>query len=188
VLAQAQLAVAINAVYFMADSGWIHRSGDLARSSAATICDYSVSHVPESTYILGFDEHLAPRIEESWPPRKTTQRQYRWGLGGQGGPLLRHGQIYSKISQKPTDARTAIGIDREQRLLILAVFENASERRAVEKLSQLGAVDGMLLDGGHSTSMVLGADARGVSPGVLMGRWRPVATHFGVRARKLSGE
>jgi exopolysaccharide biosynthesis protein len=99
--------------------------------------------------------------------------------------LLKHGEVYRGTSQKPTDERTAIGIDTEKRLLFLAVFENASERRAIDKLRQLGAVDGTLLDGGHSTSMVIGGKARDVRSGVLMGRWRPVATHFGLRAREL---
>jgi hypothetical protein len=78
-----------------------------------------------------------------------------------------------------------VGIDREQKLLFLAVFENASPRRALEKLAELGAQDGMLLDGGDSTAMALGEQAHGIHPGVLIGDWRPVATHFGVRAKAL---
>jgi hypothetical protein len=186
VLDQQHLAVAINAVYFTSDSGWIATSGDLARSSEATIADYVVSHVPESTYMFCFDEHLAPQVELSWPRNETTQRRFRWGLGGQGGPLLRRGQIYQGTSTKPTDARTALGVDREKRRLVLAVFENVSERRAMDKLSELGAVDGMLLDGGHSTSMAIGEKAHDARAGVLIGGWRPVATHFGVRARALA--
>jgi len=186
VLEREKLAVAVNAVYFTSNSGWIPRSGDLARSSEATIADYVVSEVPESTYMFCFDEQLRPRIEASWPKDKLTQRQYRWGLGGQGAPLLKHGQVYSKTSQKPTDKRTAMGVDGEKRLLFLAVFENASERRALDKLAQLGATEGMLLDGGHSTSMVIGETAHGVRSGVLIGGWWPVATHFGVRARTLA--
>jgi hypothetical protein len=185
VLDQESLAVVTNGVYFTADSGWLPRSGDWARSSEATIADYVVSHVPESTYMLSFDEHLVPRIEASWPRHELKQHRYRWGLGGQGAPFLKHGEVYQGTSQKPTDERTAIGIDTKKRLLFLAVFENASERRAIDKLRQLGAVDGMLLDGGHSTSMVIGGKARGVRSGVLIGRWRPVATHFGVRAGEL---
>jgi hypothetical protein len=78
-----------------------------------------------------------------------------------------------------------VGFNRENRLLFLAAFENASPRRALEKLAKLGAADGMLLDGGSSTSMALGGKARGVRSGVLTEGWRPVATHFGVRARAL---
>jgi hypothetical protein len=100
--------------------------------------------------------------------------------------LLRAGRIFQGTPRQPTDARTGVGVDRKKRLLFLAVFENASEWRALDRLAHLGAVDGMLLDGGHSTSMAIGGKAHGVRPGVLLGRWRPVATHFGVRARELT--
>jgi hypothetical protein len=185
VLNEEQLAVATNATYFSSDSGWLRRTGDFARSSEATIANYVVSHVPDSTYILCFDDHLAPFMERAWPPKDSVPRRFRWGLGDQGGPRLWHGQIYPLTPRKPTDARTGVGVDSEKRLLFLTVFENASERRALEKLAQLGAVDGMLLDGGNSTSMAIGDKAHGVRPGVLIGDWRPVATHFGIRAREL---
>jgi len=185
VLKREQLAVATNAVYFTSsDPWWIRRTGDFARSDEATIANYVVSHVPDSTYMLCFDDHLVPCIERSWPPKDSMPRRSRWGLGDQGGPRLWHKQIYEGTPRKPIDARTAVGIDGEKRLLFLAVFENASERRALEKLVQLGAVDGMLVDGGTSTTMVIGSKAHGVRPGVLFGDWRPVATHFGIRARE----
>ena len=57
-----------------------------------------------------------------------------------------------------------------------------------QKLADLGAKDGMLLDGGGSSSMALGKDASGVSPGTVYGSWYPVATQFGVRARRLGPE
>jgi hypothetical protein len=180
-----QLAVAINATYFGSDSGWIRMTGDFARSSEATIADYVVSHIPEYTYLLCFDGHLASYLETSRPPNDSVLLRSRWGLGGRGAVLLRDGQIFPDTPRKPTDARTAVGVDSKQRLLFLAVFENASEWRALDKLVQLGAVDGMLLDGGNSTTMVIGSQARGVRPGILMGDWRPVATHFGIRAREL---
>lgn len=46
-------------------------------------------------------------------------------------------------------------------------------------LRQHGAQDGFLLDGGHSTTMVLGPKAAHVRPGTLLGGSRPVATCFG---------
>jgi len=49
-------------------------------------------------------------------------------------------------------------------------------------LADQGAQDGLLVDGGHSTAMVLGAEAAKVKPGELIGGSRPVATFFGVRA------
>jgi len=184
VLDREHLAVATNGMYFISDSWLIRRAGDLANSVDATIANYVVSHVPEFTYMFCFDDRLVPRLELSWPPKDPLARRYRWGLGDQGGPRLWRGKVAEGIS--PTiDSRTAFGIDREKRLLFLAVFENASQRLALEKLAHLGAVDGMTLDGGSSSSMAIGGKARGVRPGVLMGDWRPVATHFGIRAREL---
>ena len=53
-----------------------------------------------------------------------------------------------------------------------------------ETLADIGAKDGMLLDGGDSSSMVIGTGASVVSPGAVHG-WRPVANQFGVRAEPL---
>lgn len=185
VVKEERLAVGINATYFSSNSGWIPMTGDFARSSEAIIADYCVSHIPEHTYLLCFDHHDAPKFETSRPPKESVIRQTRWGLGGRGAVLLMGGNIVQETPRRPTDARSAVGFNRGRRLLILAAFENASPRRALEKLAELGAADGMLLDGGNSTSMALGGKARGVQSGVLMGCWRPVATHFGVRARAL---
>ena len=53
-------------------------------------------------------------------------------------------------------------------------------------LASLGARSGMLLDGGGSSTMFIGEEARRGARGTVVGGWRPVATFFGVRARPLS--
>jgi hypothetical protein len=70
--------------------------------------------------------------------------------------------------------------------LFLAVGENISPRLMLQELADLGAKEGMLLDGGSSSSMAIGKGAAGISAGILYGGWRPVATHFGVRAQPVS--
>jgi hypothetical protein len=70
--------------------------------------------------------------------------------------------------------------------LFLAVGENISPRLMLQELADLGAKEGMLLDGGSSSAMAIGKGATGVSAGILYGGWRPVATHFGVRAQPVS--
>jgi phosphodiester glycosidase len=57
----------------------------------------------------------------------------------------------------------------------------------LQKLADLGAKDGTLLDGGSSSAMAIGEAATGVRAGVVDGGWRPVATYFGVRARTIQG-
>jgi exopolysaccharide biosynthesis protein len=81
------------------------------------------------------------------------------------------------------DHRTAVGIDSGRRLLWLAVFENASSTAVAHVLAEHGARDAFLLDGGHSTTMVLGSKAVNVRSGTLFGGWRPVATCFGIRGQ-----
>jgi hypothetical protein len=53
-----------------------------------------------------------------------------------------------------------------------------------QTLTNLGARDGILLDGGDSSSMAIGTGARVVSPEKVYG-WRPVANQFGIRAEPL---
>ena len=97
---------------------------------------------------------------------------------------LRDGKVWPGSRRTP-DSRTAVAIDGPRKLLFLAVGQNISPRLLLQELADLGAKDGMLLDGGDSSSMAIGKGAAGVPAGVLYGGWRPVATYFGVRARPI---
>ena len=91
------------------------------------------------------------------------------------------------VGQRPTAGFTeAIGIDAEGKLLFLAVAKWASPHLMLEELAKLGARDAMLLDGGGSSAIAIGEGAQDVATGPLFGGLRPVATFFGVRARRLS--
>jgi hypothetical protein len=182
-----QLAAVINGTLFTPDSMWVPLPGDLARGVETVVADHHVNHVWEHTYLLWFDDDLVPTLESSKPPKEEVLKKARWGIGGQAVGL-KDGRVWPGTPAQPRDARTAVGIDADRRLLFLAVFESASTRRALEQLAALGAKDGMLLDGGDSTSMALGAQAAGVRSGVVLGSWRPVATHFGVRAKPKLGK
>ena len=94
-------------------------------------------------------------------------------------------KIWSGSDRGP-DARTAIGIDAKRKLLFLAVAEWASPHLVLEQLTKLGARDAMLLDGGGSSAMAIGEGGRDLARGALFGGWRPVATFFGIRARRLN--
>ena len=69
--------------------------------------------------------------------------------------------------------------------MFLAVAALASPNLVLERLAELGARDAMMLDGGGSSAMAIGEGAEGVASGLLFGGSRPVATFFGVRARRL---
>ena len=178
------LAVAINGTLFTSNSSWRPRmSGDLANGVETVVADHVVSHVWEHTYLLWFDDQLTPHLRPSKPPTAAELAMAKWGIGGQG-VWLWDGKVWPGSSRSP-DSRTAVAIDQPRKLLFLAVGNNISPRLMLQKLADLGAKDGMLLDGGRSSSMAIGKDARGVSAGIVYGGWQPVATHFGVRAQPL---
>jgi hypothetical protein len=176
------LAVAVNGSLFTKESFPVpgYWPGLRANGVETAVADGRVSHVWEHTYLLWFDAARVPALERQKPPSADVLARARWGIGGQGVGLM-DGRVRDGLERNP-DARTAIGIDPQRLWLFLAVFESASPRRALEELAALGARDGMLLDGGGSTAMVIGPGATGVRPGTVLGGWRPVATHFGVRA------
>jgi hypothetical protein len=178
------LAVAVNGALFGSASGWRPRmAGDLANSVETVVADHVVSHRWDHAYLLGFDDELTPYLSGSKPPTAAELARAKWGIGAQAIEL-RGGKVWPRSSRTP-DSRTAVAIDRERKLLFLALGQYISPRRLLQDLADLGAKDGMLLDGGDSSSMAIGKGAAGVAAGVLYGGWRPVATHFGVRAQRL---
>ena len=82
------------------------------------------------------------------------------------------------------DASARSGVNLPRKLLFFAVGTHISPTIIFQTLADLGARDGMLLDGGDSSSMAIGTGASVVSPGAVHG-WRPVANQFGVRAQPL---
>ena len=177
-----QLAVAVNGSYFSSKFDWLLRvPGDFAKGLDTVVSDHVVSHIWERTYLLWFSDQLTPSLSISKPPSAAELGLAKWGIGTiEVG--LHDGKVWPGNGRAP-DSRTAVAIDRPRKLLFLAVGEYISPRLLLQKLAGLGAKDGMLLDGGGSTSMAIGQGAVGLAPGVLYGGWRPVATHFGVRAQ-----
>jgi hypothetical protein len=133
--------------------------------------------------LLWFDAELTPHLKPSKPPTAAELAQAKWGIGGQA-VWLHEGKVWPGSSRAP-DSRTAVAIDQQRKLLFLAVGQFISPRLMLQELADLGAKEGMLLDGGWSSSMAIGKGATGISAGVLYGGWRPVATFFGVRAQRL---
>lgn len=181
------LAVAINGCLFTKEPFFIpgYWTGLRAHGVETVVSDGHVSHIWEHTYLLWFDANLTPTSERQKPPPESALRHAKWGIGGQAVGLM-DGRVHIE-DRGPLLARTTIGIDAERKLLFFAVFESASPKRALEELATLGARDGMTLDGGGSTTMTLGEGTTGVRPGTVLGGKRPVATHFGIRARPKRG-
>jgi hypothetical protein len=189
VVAREHLAVAINGTLFRSESSRsLPMSGDLANAVEPVVADHTISHVWHDTYLLWFDDQLTPHLR---PDKGFTEAEIamaKWGIGGQDF-WLRDGRVVLPVNPDPRshtpDARTAVAVDLPRKLLFLAVGTHISPSLIFQTLANLGARDGMLLDGGDSSSMAIGTGASVVSPGAVFGGWRPVATQFGVRAERL---
>ncbi len=180
------LAVAINGTLFWSNSRWRPwMPGDVANSKEPLVADHVLSHMWDDAYLLWFDDQLTPHLRPSKPLTAADVAMAKWGIGGQD-LWLRNGGVWSGDSRcRSRDARTAVAVDVPRKLLFLAVGTDISPRLMFQTLADLGAKDGMLLDGGSSSSMAIGKDASGVSAGTVYGGWHPVATQFGVRAHRL---
>lgn len=181
VVREQHLAFAVNASLFTSRSlGYLQLAGDMARSVETVVADHVVNHLWEHTYLLAFDDRLAPWFTLSKPPPAVDLARARWAIGGQGIDL-REGRV--RTGSAMPDARTAVALDQGGRRLFLAVAENMSPHLLLAKLAERGGWTGMMLDGGHSSTLAVGPNARGLRSGTLVGGWRPVATVLGIRAR-----
>jgi Phosphodiester glycosidase len=184
VVASERLAVAVNGTLFSSNSIWWHRPGDFANAVNPVVADHTITHVALlDTYLLWFDDKSTLHLQ----PNKSTEAELamaKWGIGGEDF-WLRDGRVWpGDYRSHIPEGRTAVAVDQSRKLLFLAVGTHISPNLIFQTLVDLGASDGMLLDGGDSSSMAIGPGARVVSPGVVFG-WRPVANQFGVRAEPL---
>jgi hypothetical protein len=179
------LAVAINACMFDSNFGWRPRwwprlSGDLANSVETVVANHTVAPGPFNTSLLWFDDELTPHMLSARPLAATGLGQAKWAISG-GEVRLHDGVVWPGSGRTP-EARTVVAVNAQRKLLFLAVGGWISPRRVFELLANLGAKDGMLLDGGGSSAMAIGQGAAGVRAGTVFGGWRPVATYFGIKA------
>ena len=184
-----KLAVAVNGTLFRAKPRRVLRMpGDFANSIEPVVANGVISHMWPDAYLLWFDDEFTPHLRPSKPITPAEFATAKWAIGGQDF-WLRNGNVnvWSGSTYEP-DSRTAVAVDLPRKILFLAVGTNISPRLMFEKLADLGAKDGMLLDGGASSSIAIGQGATEVPSGTTYGYWRPVATHFGVRAERLNAK
>jgi hypothetical protein len=180
-VARNHLAVAVNGTFFTSESGFIRRPGDLALSSETVVSDHAINHVDPNTYLLWWDDQNRGHMELHKPPPSEALSKAKWAIGGQM-PMLSPQWM---TDESHVDQRTAIGIDPLKKLVWIACFDHASYHFVAQWLRDQGATYGIAVDGGTSMAMVIGNQAKNVRPGTVTGNWRPVATHFGLKADPL---
>jgi hypothetical protein len=183
------LAVAINASMFDSNFGWRPRwwprmPGDLANSVETVVANHVIAYGPFNIGLLWFDDALVPHLVSARPPAATDLGRAKWAISG-GEVRLHDGVVWPGTDRTP-EARTAVAVNEQRKLLFLAVGGWISPRRILGLLASLGAKDGMLLDGGGSSAMAIGQGPAGVGAGTVFGGWRPVATYFGIKAEPVA--
>jgi hypothetical protein len=143
-----------------------------------------------------FDALLISRDKRMWIDREPidTTEAYQ-GLSGFYAVLLDGKNVGRDKDPHP---RSAVGISRDGRYLILMTIdgrqtgysEGATTREVAEWLRRFGARDGLNLDGGGSTALVIeGADGKPKLLNRPSGKYeRRVANHLGVLARRLPAD
>jgi exopolysaccharide biosynthesis protein len=110
--------------------------------------------------------------------------------------LVTKGVKISGLESTSRDPRTALGVSKDGRKLVLVVVdgrefsEGATFPELADLLISYGAYTGMALDGGGSSAMIVrGVDGKSRALNMLMednipGKERAVANHLGIYIRK----
>lgn len=181
-VSDAHLAAAVNGTLFSSDSHFIRLPGDLATSIETVVADHVENHLHIHTYLMWWDDQMTAHLETRKPPAPAVLAKAKWGIGGEAATMASPAEM---SGQENADNRTFIAADPQRKLVWIATFDKASYNFACKALVGKGAKIALSVDGGTSTAMAIGQDAKNVRPGAVTGNWRPVATVFGFRALPL---
>ncbi|MES3629153.1 MAG: phosphodiester glycosidase family protein [Longimonas sp.] len=179
---QHDLAVAVNGTLFEPPpiGYWPYST---ARGHHTAVSNGIVSHVNPSSWLLWFDDDQVPHLTDERPVRPEVLDRAVWGIGGLVREL-RDGAVHGRVQRSTeTNRYTMVAINQEEMLFWMASFEDVTRAAAAQILADRGARDGIVLDGGGSTTFYLARHTQPAPWGLRLGGMRPVATHVGVRAQ-----
>lgn len=140
------------------------------------------SYVLQNSFAPGDSVALNTDINLNYPSTKTS-------LGG-GTMILKNGELTPLTqSVKGKSQRTALGLTYDNKLLVITIdgrkapFIGMEERDVAAYLRSMGCKDGMLLDGGGSTQMIV----EGETKNTMVSGERPLVNGFAVKASQPKG-
>ena len=156
-----KLSVLVNGTLYKSAQSPAIFPGSFASSFETLVSNHEASEIHPHSYLLWFEDDLTPHLEKTRPPSPEVCRRARWGISG--NLLVDDGKVTS-FGNDETDCRTAAGIDPERKLLFLAVFDNATQAAVGRYLVAQRVTDAIILDGGHSTCLVIGEGVGALDP------------------------
>lgn len=202
-----QLQVAVNAGLFTPQEYYLP-AGTPMDIGGLAICEgivVSEQEGPDNAATLAFSETNEPRIiAANWPAASTAGM---WTAVSGSYPLLVNGvnlgaqYLNDRDFIHRTNPRTVMGFSRDPRRLYIVVIDGrqpgystgANDYESAAWLQFLGATDGVNLDGGGSSTLVV-EDSTGQprrlnrsSAVADSGRERTVGAHFGIYAKPVRG-
>jgi len=202
-----RLQVAINANYFDPQEYYL-RAGTPMDISGLSICEGTTVSAQENSAnaaaLLVTQDNQARIVHDNWPPASTTG--VYTAVSGMY-PILVNGVNtgYQYLNDSDfvhhVNPRTAIGLSEDRRHLFLLAIDGRQAGYSVGAydwetagwLLLAGAYDGINMDGGGSTTLVMqdstGRPLRLNKPSAVAdsGRERTVGSHFGIFARPVPG-
>ncbi len=184
-----KLAAAINGSFFKSkmyklSAGELYAPNAPAQIVYTAVSDGQTLFGLRQPCLIWFDQQGMPHAERLIP--RTNDRNNIMGRASivlsAWRFIVENGVPRQELSEEMPTMRAAIGVNTKSHRVWLAVFESADELLAGQVLAEEGATDAIVLDGGGSTCFVVGANEGGVTPGVRLRGWRPVAQTIGIQA------
>jgi hypothetical protein len=160
----------------------------------------SLQNTSASSRSLVFDSNNVPElIYTNWPAR-SNEKIFN-AISGDYNLVIKGVNVGKKTPTQDQQPRTAFGISQDKRYLFLLVIDGrqapyssgAYDHETAAWLILMGAYDGMNVDGGGSTTMVIedstGKAKRLNRPSAVAdsGKERTIASHFGIYAKPAPG-
>ena len=180
-------SILVNTTEYAPDSKFRSFPGMPVRSVETVVAEGQVSHVDANSYLMYWDKDGHARLLFTKPPDAASLADAKVGFGVEGVPIYDGQARYNAFSNK-TDliSRTFIGFNENTRTLYLLAFERASAYEMVQRALEAGVRFGAQVDSGSSTTLLVGAGAKGMLPHTGVRNWRPLGAYLEVYADQVT--
>lgn len=179
-------SIFVNTTRYEPHQIWRSIPGNAVTTLETLVINGQASHQHEHSYLLWWDQDGHATMELSKPPSPESLQSAVLGIGVQGVSIkdgqARPGTMSGFAEPIP---RTLMGIDNQNKTLYLIAFEEITDAGMVEMAIAAGVQDGAMVDSGDATHLLIGPDAKGITPHTGLRNRRPLAGYLMIFAEPL---